>query len=386
VIAPVSPAPSPFAGVSNLFTITEPAYTGGLNGYYAWSQQGTIDVLTLIGFYYTNSTVTTWEYCAPGYVTFEVPIPASWSGYPSGGTCTTTDDLDSQAGDPTEYAATNAVTNSNGSYTLTFSYNFTAFTSGDIGSGTWQVDAAGDANVTSSDPDGDFANESFVLNAPAPVSNSATVPIAYVVYPAPSTLPSPLPSPIATTAPNPWQSLPSSLNGMPPKPLQSDVYTNEGTIAPSNIPTACGVPSNILSSNSSLTHVQENAHYSDPLGLDGPNYESSQTDYYLLAGIGVVCIAYNQTGYEFDGSAMDWYDGNDRQMDAFSRQEVDYITSTSLSAQLTRTRSMSAAAAQASRSFVAASRAHDEGERRKALAAARKRRAARGARFSANLE
>ncbi|HUA09738.1 MAG TPA: hypothetical protein VMA98_10730 [Candidatus Acidoferrales bacterium] len=364
-IATASPTASPFAGLSNVITLYG-------DDYFNWStQNGTLE-LSYLGYYDNQSPWIYTDYCEPGAeIEFEVPVPSSWSVFASGLPCIYTEAFNTEASDPTDYSLYQVTTPSTGSYSLTYSYNYG---SGDVGSGSVTYDAAEDGTIISSDPDQDYYDGSYYLYVPA--TTSTTVNASYLFYPGPSPLPSPLPSASPIAAPNPYQYVLNGSGG-PPNPLQSDVYTNEGTIAATSLPAGCTVASGIIPSGASLTHLQEVAVYADPLEWNDELQYGWTEDYYYLAGVGLVCDSYSESEYNYDdGSALDYYDGNDQTIDGYQDSETDYLTTTTLAALLAQSRSMTAAEQKASAIFAAAVHAHHRQEHRQRLAAMRKRQAA----------
>ena len=370
-IAAASPTASPFLGISNLVS-TE------YGDYYAWSTQGATQLLSYVGYFDGSPSDGNWYYCAPGsYIEFEVPVPSSsWSAFANGAPCSYTSVDNSATSDPTDYSLYQNAIASNGSYDVTYSYNYTYSAPNYIGNGTAIVDASGDGTVTSSDPADEFQNGSYYLYVQAPTSDSATVNASFLYYAGPSPLPSPLPSATPVTAPNPWQYVLSG-TGAAPSPLQSDVFTNKGTIAATSLPAGCTVTSGIIPSGSSLTHIQEVAYFNDPIEWNDSFYYGWTEDYYYLSGVGLVCDSYYETYQYFEDGALGYYDGVDATLDGYSYTETDYLTSTSLTAQLAHARSMTAAAAQGSALFAAAVHAHHVAMHRQQLAAARKMQMAR---------
>ncbi|HTX57398.1 MAG TPA: hypothetical protein VMD47_09910 [Candidatus Acidoferrales bacterium] len=285
--------------------------------YYTWTPAGATMVLSYLGW---NEGSDGEETCATPYQSeFVIPVPSSgWNVYSGTGPCAYSYSYYYGANDEETDAATY---NADGSYTYTESYNYTYCCTNDYGTESYTLTSQGNAQFVSNEP-----SESVAYGFSAPANaDSPTLSVTYVdatgTFP-----PSGTPAPYSTTVPNPWLSIGAS--GVTP-PLQSDVYTNKGSIT--SLPAGCNVSTSILGSSPTLTEIDETQANADPLERDWLYYTETAQHYYL-AGVGQVCFSYSWAGYYYDNGTYAYVGGSDQYWDECTDIETDSLSTTSLTA------------------------------------------------------
>ncbi len=271
--------------------------------YYQWANASGAETLQRVGasgsdeiFGLTNLAQT----CASPYQTaWKLPL-GSWDSLTGTGPCTTSINVADGQGDS---IAGKNVTNSDGSYAFNFgisetvpfpiSFNITYKANSD---GTATATANNYANGGSGCicPPGASGSTIATIGTPAP--GASTIPVTVQSFPGsiPNPIPTDAPTPEATSIPN-WYASAGVPNGTVPSPLQKDTFaakTGNATLAET-----CNVESSVAPAGTTFSEVDETFYHLDPLS----GYTTTNTQWFVASGIGVVCEVQNATSYYANG-------------------------------------------------------------------------------------
>ncbi len=353
-------------------TSPNPALTS--DEYYAWSSSSGNAAASLLevgsnssqpsgmhGAAPTDGTVDTIACQAPFEIAWIAPLPPTWDGIANAGPCTEHQAITSSSPGFVDVNILDKTLRSDGSYTSSSGTSTQGAPESIYDVRTVNADGSATETATwavSSGMTMTYPSAILVLGTPAP--GSSTIP--YQITNFPGAIPSPgtavTPAPTATTMPN-WYAEAGIPGGAVPSPMLSRKFVTAGTVT--GLPPACVVPYSIVAANAAVTEVDETRSALDPLS----SYELHQYKYFVVNGLGPVCIqetTYITQLYFFftsPGMAGGGYD-------LYS----SYLTSTSLTAAMARTRSFAKALPEAESSLLAGVRAHDLASRAKREASA----------------